>query len=43
MYVDQIFAIEIMIEEYLGKDEHLYAVFMDLDVPSSSYVHPQRH
>ena len=29
--VDQIFAIIRIIEECLGKDENLYAVFMDLD------------
>ena len=27
--VDQIFAIKTMVEEYLGKDEKLYAAFMD--------------
>ena len=29
--VDQIFAIKVMVEEYLGKNEKLYASFMDLE------------
>ena len=29
--VDQIFEIKIMMEEYLGKDEKLFASFMDID------------
>ena len=29
--VDQIFAIKIMVEEYLWKGEKLYAAFMDLE------------
>ena len=28
--MDQIFALKMMVEEYLGKTEKLYAVFMDL-------------
>ena len=28
---DQIFALKIMVEEYLGKVEKLYAAFMDLE------------
>ena len=30
-YVNQIFAIKIMVEEYLRKGEKLYAAFMDLE------------
>ncbi len=29
--VDQIFAIKMLMEEYLGKDRKLYAAFMDLE------------
>ena len=29
--MDQIFVIEIMVEEYLGKDETLYVAFIDLE------------
>ncbi len=28
--VDQIFAVKMLVEEYLGKDKKLYAAFMDL-------------
>ena len=31
MCVDQIFAIKMMVEEYLMKGEKLYAAFIDLD------------
>ncbi len=30
-YVDQIFAMKMLVEEYLGKDKKLYAAFMDLE------------
>ena len=30
-YVDQIFAIRIMVKEYLRNDEKMYAAFMDLE------------
>ena len=29
--MDHIFAIDIMVEEYLGKDEKLYTAFMNLE------------
>ena len=29
--MEQIFAINMMVEEYFGKDEKLYAAFMDLE------------
>ncbi len=29
--VDQIFALKMLVKEYLGKDKKLYAAFMDLD------------
>ena len=29
--IGQIFAVKMMVEEYLGKDEKLYAAFMDLE------------
>ncbi len=29
--VDQIFAMKMLVEEYLGKDKKLYAAFMDLE------------
>ncbi len=30
-WVDQIFAMKILVEEYLGKEKKLYAAFMDLE------------
>ena len=30
--VDQIFAIKMMVKEYLGKDEKLYTTFIDLEI-----------
>ncbi len=40
--VGQIFAMKMLVEEYLGKDKKLYAAFMDLN-PFSTVMYLAHH